>query len=238
MWTCGSLWLVLWLSLADYVQIQNPAAYFYVFICVSKVNFWWKNGWLSFLGPGMTAHSCRAGPRLLAGLGEQGWDRETVSPHTGAPSGRGPRLRGSKLHAAPRPGGHVFRGLLWGSKGERVRTDVMEALLGSLALLLENGVCAAGICWLGEPGLLSLPPCLPWFPILTPHPEAIVWGPRGLEPPTLEGPFSCLPSPSPEPWAKAHSLQDPPLPRSRCPTEPCSFCSLGMAFPPQMGSWS
>lgn len=104
LWTCGSLWLVLWLPLADYVQIQNPAAYFYVFICVSKVNFWWKNGWLSFLGPGMTAHSCRAGPRLLAGLGEQGWDREMVSPHTGAPSGRSPRLRGSKLHAAPRPG--------------------------------------------------------------------------------------------------------------------------------------
>lgn len=151
-----------------------------------------------------------------------------VSPHAGAPPGRSPRLRGPKLHAAPRPGERVFRGPLWGSNGEPVRTDVMETPLRHLALLLDQGMCVA---WLPQP-----PPC-PGVPILTSSP----WGHR----PGAIRAWNRLPwrdtshthlylSPGQRPPAS----RSPSLPGSRCPTELCSLCSLGIAFPPQMGSRS
>lgn len=145
--------------------------------------------------------------------------------------GRACRLPSSRV--VPGPGGRVFRGPPWGSKGELVKTDMTETLLGSLALLLHKGVHAAWLCQLGGAACLSLPACFSPSCLLTLGPSS-----RGLLA------WNRLPQ---RDASRAHLLLGSGL-RRRPPGAPlcpgadvprnCLLCSLGIALPLQMGTRS
>ena len=119
----------------------------------------------------------------------------------------------------------MFRGPPWGSKGELVKTDMTETLLGSLALLLHKGVHAARLRQLGGAACLSLPACFSPSCLLTLGPSS--WGLLA---------WNRLPQ---RDASRAHLLLGSGL-RRRPPGAPlcpgadvprnCLLCSLGIAF--------